>query len=408
MVSKNLFVGVLVTLLVLLLVSIFLFYDQMAKKNELLTESERWKSQHSTQVSQNRQLAEQITGLQVLIGGDGYENVDQWPGNDHFTQAMKDKAERSVNAALTGLGEANRQYGHLVQVYDDLPGLMTQLSTLRDEAYKARSESDTQLVQAKQQQATTETQLRESLSTAQQSVADLEQRNEDIDNKCKEEKAEYVRQLDEAQEQCTEQIIALKRQINFLRSENGTLKKRIARLLEEVNKEKSFNDVEADGQLLSVVDAVGKGWIDIGRNKHLRKGIVFRVFQPIKGGKKLFKGRVEVLRVQENMSEVRIIEERDSLKPISSGDFISSPFYDPSAQPVFVFASSDLTSKDYTKEYLTAKMESYGAVISDEVDLQTDYVVATRGYEESAAYKKAREFGVTVIRERDLLEFIGR
>lgn len=408
MVSKNLFVGVLVTLLVLLLVSIFLFWDQMAKKNELAERARGLDGDLKAQVGQNRELTEEITGLQVLIGGTGYEDGDQWPGNQHFTDAMKDKAERTLNTALSALGEANRNYDYLVQPFDDLPNLLTQLTTLRDEAFKARSESDTQLVEAKQQQAATGVQLRENLASAQQTVADLEQRNEDLDNKCKEEKAEFVRQLDEAKEECTEQIIALNRKINFLRSENGSLKQRIDRLLEEVNKEKTFDDVEPDGQLLSVVDAVGKGWVDLGRNKHLRKGIVFRVFRPIKGGKKLFKGRVEVLRVQESMAEVRIIEERDSLNPITSGDFISSPFYDPKAQPVFVFASPDLTSKDYTKEYLRAKMESYGAVVADNVDLKTDYVVATRGYEDTPAYKAARELGVTVIRERDLLEFIGR
>jgi NAD-dependent DNA ligase len=53
-------------------------------------------------------------------------------------------------------------------------------------------------------------------------------------------------------------------------------------------------------------------------------------------------------------------------------------------------------------------MKSYGAQIRDKVDINTEFLVATKNFENTPEYKAARELGVTVIRERDLLEFIGQ
>ncbi len=108
------------------------------------------------------------------------------------------------------------------------------------------------------------------------------------------------------------------------------------------------------------------------------------------------------------MSEVRIIDEVDSLNPIAPGDFVASPLYDPESDLIFVFAGTELESGRITRDNLVMKMESYGAKIGDKVDLSTDYLVAMKNYESSPEYRTARELGVTVIRERDLLEFIGR
>jgi NAD-dependent DNA ligase len=48
----------------------------------------------------------------------------------------------------------------------------------------------------------------------------------------------------------------------------------------------------------------------------------------------------------------------------------------------------------------------FGGTISDSVALDTDFVVALKGYEDSAVYDLARDLGVTILREKELLEFI--
>ena len=69
---------------------------------------------------------------------------------------------------------------------------------------------------------------------------------------------------------------------------------------------------------------------------------------------------------------------------------------------------NELESRDVTRQYVEEKMRTYGAQIRDKVDINTDFLVAMKNFEGTPEYKTARELGVTVIRERDLLEFIGR
>ncbi len=76
-----------------------------------------------------------------------------------------------------------------------------------------------------------------------------------------------------------------------------------------------------DGIVLTVL-ASGKGWIDLGRVDRVRKGQVFSVFQSIKNGRWRLKGRLSVVAVEETMSEIRVIEEQDSMNPISAGDYV--------------------------------------------------------------------------------------
>ncbi len=76
-----------------------------------------------------------------------------------------------------------------------------------------------------------------------------------------------------------------------------------------------------DGSVLTVL-ASGKGWINLGRVDRVRKGQEFPVFRRTKTGGWRLKGRLAVIAVKESKSEIRIIEEQDSLNPISAGDYV--------------------------------------------------------------------------------------
>jgi NAD-dependent DNA ligase len=75
--------------------------------------------------------------------------------------------------------------------------------------------------------------------------------------------------------------------------------------------------------------------------------------------------------------------------------------------PVFVLAGDGLDSKDVTEETLRAKIKSYGAEIRTDVDLGTSFLIALKNYDKSPLYNKARELGVAVVREREILEYMG-
>ena len=85
---------------------------------------------------------------------------------------------------------------------------------------------------------------------------------------------------------------------------------------------------------------------------------------------------------------------------------IASPFYDQNNVPMFVFAGDSATNGRYSIEDMKRKIELFGGVVSDQVHLNTDYIVAVKGYEDSDEYGLARDLGVTILRETELLDFI--
>jgi len=354
----------------------------------------------------NRQLSDASNNLKILIAGPGGDT--SWRGEEDYRNEMKTKAEAAINEVLADLKQSKRSYDSLIGCYGDIQGLFKQLIAARDEAFAKRETASQAEVKGRETSDSTVTELKKKTEEILGQLQELQTKFEDLDNKSKQEKAELVKEKEKIQDESSDRIIQLSRQINYKENQIKALDNRIDKLLEESRKEREFDEIEPDGKLVDVLGASGKGWINLGRVNHLRNGLVFRVFQYLKGGKKLYKGKVEVQRVDEDTSEVRIVEEVDGLNPIVARDMVSSPFYDPKDQPIFVFAGSELESRNVTKDYVISKMKSYGAQIRDKVDINTEFLVATKNFENTPEYKAARELGVTVIRERDLLEFIGQ
>ena len=69
---------------------------------------------------------------------------------------------------------------------------------------------------------------------------------------------------------------------------------------------------------------------------------------------------------------------------------------------------AELESPEFTRDYVLTKLKNYGVQVRDKVDLDTDFLVALKNYESTPEYKAAKEFRVTVLRERDLLAYIGQ
>ena len=111
-------------------------------------------------------------------------------------------------------------------------------------------------------------------------------------------------------------------------------------------------------------------------------------------------------RVESDFAEVKIIETTDRFNPIAAGDQIASPFYSTDDHPVFVFAGEKPLNRRLSQEEIVRKIESFGGTVEDAVRLETDFVIAIDGYEESEEYKEARKLGITILREQELLDFV--
>ncbi|MGQ9589034.1 MAG: BRCT domain-containing protein [Planctomycetota bacterium] len=386
-----------------------MFYMASAEKQQLSTALQAAEVKFKNADREKKQLAGEIQELEELVAG---PTAKEWGSaaklKDHFLQEeLKGKVEKAVNDALAVLQESPRTYTYLAEPFGDLQSLFEKLIQSRDKALAEREAEKAVQVQNKQEAERTIAKLREDKEASVKQIRDLESRYEDLDNRANAREADLRSQLEQLRLERDQQVTELRRALNFRDNEIRSLQAKIAKMQEQVRKEEDIATIEKDGTIQHVLASQGKAWIDLGRADRISKGMRFRVFQTVKGGKRIAKGTVEVQKVDERMSEVRITEESDPLNPIVAGDMIASPFYDRNARPVFVFAGSQLDSKDVTKELLVSKLESYGAIVSKDVDEKTDFIIAMKDYETTPEFRAARELQVKILRERDLLEFLG-
>ncbi len=205
-----------------------------------------------------------------------------------------------------------------------------------------------------------------------------------------------------------------------IQAQIAVLSSRIADLLRK--RQKTQSETAADGEVIHVDESLGYAWVDLGHNHGARPGMKFEVFSILKGGRKQVKGMVEIREVHDDRSQASIIEgytiydpelqEKIELprylNPIIKGDRIRSPFFDPEEEPVFVFVGENLTNPHYSMRELTLKIQEIGGRVEDEVTIETDFVIAIERAEESTAFETALQFGINIMRERDLLKFLRR
>lgn len=391
-----------------LIMTVMFFVTNAAKEQEtLVKESNERKFRKEEQKA--KQLNDDIGTLKDLIAGPSAEQWQEIPQLKSYflNDELKAKAEKAIGEALTDLGLPTKVYSYLVEPYGDLAPLLQRLRQVHDVSVAERAAASQREVEVKQNADQAVNTLRTERQTTLDQLRDLQARFEDLDNTGKAKEGELVEQLENVRQEMVAAVTSLRRQINFKDNEIRSLQAKLSQIQEQMRREEDIESIEPDGKIQYVLASSGKAWIDLGRRDHVQKGLQFRVFQTIKGGKRVFKGFVEIAKVDEDMSEVRIVTENDSLNPIVAGDFVASPFYDRQARPVFVFAGSQLESTDVTKQLVIAKMESYGAVVQTEVDQNTDFLVAMMDYENTPEYKTAKALEVKIIRERDLLAYLG-
>lgn len=345
----------------------------------------------------------------------GAQNADLWKllsGQDGtLDKSVLPEFEETLAMAGKKLAEADGSVAGQFGSYAELT--VAQQTVVK--ALKERLESQTLDAAAyrkkervaKSTQADAEATHKGSLKKLKGELEDRQTKLEQVTAQAAETNDGWRRRFEESSESSQTTIADLKAEILVLTNKVLRAQDRISVLEREKVAEKTYAQVDPDGKVLRVSEGEGLAWIDRGRDHKLRRGTVFEVFQYGKGGQKLRKGRIEVASVDENFSQVRVLETVDELNPISEGDQISSPFYDQSEVPSFVIAGDELQSSRYSIEEVTRRIDTFGGKVQGKVTIHTSFVVAIEGYEDSEAYNEARKLGITVIRERELYQFIG-
>jgi len=391
---------------VLFVVMVVLFFLENASKNTLQAAGLS-KTKDLNEANQRAtKYAEERDALREIVGGTGAAAA--WLGDDHYKQKIKEAADFLNDRFKTFRPGPPKTYENVEVAYADYKDLVSKLLDKLQNAQESHKRSEEDKVEVR---STTRTEVK----SKEDLIGQLKSQNSETETRYEKKISDLTRdnerlqkELATVKDEMASAEIRSNREKQYCESAIATLKLRLDQLMEESRKSRGIEDVEPDGQVLQVVSSSQIGWVDIGRRQYLRPRLEFQVFQNVKGGKREHKGKIEIRRVDETTSEFRIVDTVDELNPITKGDYITSPFYDPKAVPVFVFAGEGLESRDITEEALRVKMvKNYGVEIRNEVDLKTSFLIALKDYEKSPHYKTARDLGVPVLRERELLEYLG-
>jgi len=163
---------------------------------------------------------------------------------------------------------------------------------------------------------------------------------------------------------------------------------------------------DPDGEILSVNENRQLAYINLLRKDRLFKGTKFQVYSLEKGGQKLDKGTIEVIDVRESLSSIcAIVSTADPAWPIKPGDKIYNELYEGGRTRYVAFAGRFVGK--LSNEEASSALRKFGDVYQDKVDENTNYVVVADGYEEHPNYKAALEYGIKILRENILLDYLG-
>ncbi len=187
-------------------------------------------------------------------------------------------------------------------------------------------------------------------------------------------------------------------------STKGELKKRIYTI--QHVREEARERREPDGEILSVDENRQICHISLLHKDRLWKGTRFTVYSLEKGGEKLDKGQVEVVEVRAELSSLcAILSTRYADWPLKAGDKVYNEFYE-GGRPRYIALAGRFAGK-LSNEEAASMVRSFGDFYQEKVDDKTNYLVVADGYEEAPNYKLALEFGVKILREKVLYDYLG-
>ena len=435
-------VGLIFAILVsmgLLLVCYKLNQDVTAKESEITT----YKRKYESELGRVKSLTQEVKGIRELVTGrnqsfekDHYETTilaqantrlqeilsEEWIATEDWKN-IQDVQIKQIWEKMTQYRGETQRFTNLGELYqellDQLRAVIHIIPRLRYERIRSREEVDQ--IRADMER------LR---SDKQREIEDLRARLTQADDQA----LETARRLDQAKktwqdekESILQEVTRLNRdhalQSARLESEKAQLQGKIKDLTKK--KTRSFAEFsKPDGGVVYADPALGYAWINLGSKDGLRRNLRFQVYQSVKGGRQRIKGVIEVRKVEEDMAQCAVLEAQevrdpitgellvvpDANDPVVKGDLIRNPFFDAEEQKVFVFLGKKLTNRYYNLPEIGRKIEEFGGKVEREVSTETDFVVllgeGEEGFQEQ--YERATQFGVTFMREEELLEYLGR
>jgi hypothetical protein len=186
----------------------------------------------------------------------------------------------------------------------------------------------------------------------------------------------------------------------------------------ELNRKLAFTKqpATADAEVLAVSNDVSLGWIDIGAQQRLARGMRFQVVSGRVGSTQV-KGWAEVNRVEADRAEVMFSGLADPFDPVVPGDEVFNPLYDPHGHRNAVLAGRFSVPNETE---VVAYLQNMGITVQKNLDLTTDYLIVgsdvfvdedgnqleeAKPPTELKVYKNAEALGVQITPIKDLRSY---
>lgn len=360
------------TLIFFVMLSLFLgifaymFYSDYQEASTKLTEAQRQNDADKTAI------ANELQEKQELIDAMGYGFAEVGSPDDPNSTLG---AVHQDFSRVAGLISTAPQQQTVRDVLGALAAQAAQRAQVAQQSQTSEQQSQATFQQQTAQQQTEVAQARQDQAASEKDLRDLEQ-------KAQEQIASITQQRDQWQAQYRENLGQLETlKAEFLQAQDDWAKIRqqlnntIDYQREQIAELENISFERADGEVMLVDNTTRTVWINRGARDYLRPQVTFSVYSKehrgIARSTADVKGKIEVVRVDQNSAECRILEE-DLTRPIAPGDPIYSPLWQSGMVEKIAFVGlidldgDGVSDRDLLKEIMDVNHSEIKLQITDE------------------------------------------
>jgi peptidoglycan hydrolase CwlO-like protein len=354
----------MVTVGVLFLVALafaFIAQSDLTTEKQNVTGAQAKVTEMATQVDA---LAEARRNLSTALGWYDRTSADPQADPAAAKKALEDlkgtfpdlgAAEKDFETAIPKILAAYNERGRkLAELETRIKGLESEVAAAQGATAQVTTEKDATIASLRQQMA-------DEQKNADQRVAELESRLEQSRTQLSERDSEVRKTRDDAGQE--------KRKFEAQKAIDDA---RMAQLSNDTAFARDPYWKEPDGRVLEVSAQLGSGWIDIGANQRVVRGIVFEV-RSGRPGDTAVKAYAEVTDVKSNSAEVQFTGIADRFSPPVAGDVVANRLYDPVGGRNAVLVGR--FSGAYNEKDLKTLLDKMGIQVQPKVDKTTHFLI---------------------------------
>lgn len=316
--------------------------------------------------------------------------------NEFVTRFALDPA--SINKLEDLSGPIFAKYDEAIGQRD---GLQSEVNQLRNDLAAKTSANSTAVSGKDSTIGSLRAELDDTKNSKDQEIVNLERQRDSLRDQLRD-RDTTVTQLRSVNDQQTREAAAA---LANLQQRNDIISGRL--------NEVSRRAASADGSILAVNGELGAAWIDLGYNNRLTVGMQFDVRN---ANSNALKGRLEVVSVEADRAEARIVSQVDPYDPVSETDLVLNAVYDPNRKPVAALLGNGFGQ--YNANDIRSMLANVGVEVREGVTSETDYLLLGTpffdeesgdviGWDTQDGYKAATSLSVEVLPMRDWTQWLG-